>query len=136
MDNSKESAPAAGSVMEDAVIMESFDMFADGGAAIESDMEYSYSESETTGATLDQVDDSLNMPSESYDADDIGMVVTLYGEIPEELVSSGYTVTYYENGVVEYIVPVDVARDIAEKYDNAEVDDTNNGTMAKIIITK
>ena len=68
------------------------------------------------------------------------MVVTLYGEdVPEELINSEYEVKYYENGDIEYLVPISVAKDISLRYENAETEvlDTEiDGMMAKIIITK
>ena len=132
MDNAKESAPAAG--VADAVVMESFDMITDEEAFIEAEIDFSYAED----VTADCADDT-ERANGSYAADDVGMWVTLYGEVPEELISSNYTVTYYENGDVEYIVPISIARDIAEKYDSAEVEVLDmeiESMMAKIIITK
>lgn len=71
---------------------------------------------------------------------DIGMTVTVYStEIPDELLNSEYTVTYYENGDIEYIVPVSFARKLMHMFENAEaevLDCEIDNMSARIIFTK
>ena len=68
------------------------------------------------------------------------MYVTVYGgEIPEKLSESECTVTYYENGDIEYLVPVSFARELIPLFENAEVEVLDyeiDNMMAKIVITK
>ena len=125
-----------------------FDMFFDAGTEKSAPAEPEYAV-DNSFSYSDAADDSVKTESEDM-ADsangsaaqraDVGMVVTLYGtEVPEELLNSEYEVTYLENGNIEYIVPVSVAKDISLRYENAdtEVLDTEiDGMMAKIIITK
>ncbi|MBQ8831459.1 MAG: zf-HC2 domain-containing protein [Oscillospiraceae bacterium] len=137
----------SGSAMNDAASPQE-DMFAGGtGAMPESSVDFSSSDSDgnagdvTTDAAPESDEECHDTSAENkFDRAGVGMVVTLYGvEVPEELEASEYEVTYYENGDVEYIVPVSVARDIAAQYDNAEVEvlDADIEEMnARIIIKK
>lgn len=90
----------------------------------------------------DAADDTAVAEGENANSEkqDIGMYITVYGgEIPKELSESEYTVTYYENGDIEYLVPVSFAQEILPAFDNAEVEqlDTDiSGMMAIIRITK
>ena len=123
-----------------------FDMFFDAGTEESAPAEPEYAVDNSFSYT-DEAEDSLEPESENdkyapnaSQRADVGMVVTLYGtEVPEELLNSEYEVTYLENGNIEYLVPVSVAKDISLRYENAETEilDTEiDGMMAKIIITK
>ena len=123
-----------------------FDMFFDAGTEESAPAEPEYAVDNSFSYT-DEAEDSLEPESENdkyapnaSQRADVGMVVTLYGaEVPEELLNSEYEVKYYENGDIEYLVPISVAKDISLRYENAETEvlDTEiDGMMAKIIITK
>ena len=115
------------------------------GAEPESSVDMSFLDSDMM---TDASDNGEAFPSDSAASESenakheatVGMVVTVYGDkIPEELLNSDYEVTYYENGDIEYLVPVSFAREIISQFDNAEVEelDTDIENMtARIIFTK
>ena len=123
-----------------------FDMFFDAGTEESAPAEPEYAVDNSFSYT-DEAEDSLEPESENdkyapnaSQSADVGMIVTIYGaEVPEELINSEYEAKYYENGDIEYLVPISVAKDISLRYENAETEilDTEiDGMMAKIIITK
>lgn len=107
-------------------------------SAVDNSFSYSDAADDSVKTESEDMADSAN--GSAAQRADVGMVVTLYGtEVPEELLNSEYEVTYLENGNIEYLVPVSVAKDISLRYENAETEvlDTEiDGMMAKIIITK
>lgn len=123
-----------------------FDMFFDVGteesapAEPESAVDNSFSYTDEAEDSLEPESENDKYAPNASQRADVGMVVTLYGtEVPEELLNSEYEVTYLENGNIEYLVPLSVAKDISLRYENAETEilDTEiGGMMAKIIITK
>lgn len=120
------------------------------GAMPESSVDYSYTDSDDadkfTGDTADGsaadpgASDVGNKASTESENVEIGLVVTIYGgEIPNTLLESEYEVVYYENGDIEFIVPVSLAQEIMSECDNAEAEtlDTDIDDMwARIIIKK
>ena len=123
-----------------------FDMFFDAGTEESAPAEPEYAVDNSFSYT-DEAEDSLEPESENdkyapnaSQSADVGMVVTLYGaDVPDALAYSDYSVTYYENGNIEYLVPVSVAREIAGRYDDAEVEELDTdieNMMARIIIKK
>ena len=112
----------------------------------ESSDEYSYTDADdadyvTSTTTESDVTDSAVVEDgkTSVVEKEIGLIVTVYGgEIPEVLLNSDYEAVYFENGDIEYIVPVSVALDIAAEYENVEAEslDTDIVVWARVIITK
>ena len=115
----------------------------------ESSVDYSHTDSDdadsftitTDGSSADPgASDTENKASPESENMEIGLVVTIYGgEIPDVLLESEYEVIYYENGEIEFIVPVSFAREIMSECDNVEAEalDTDIDDMwARIIIKK
>jgi len=75
----------------------------------------------------------------SQETVEIGLVVTVYGgEIPKVLIESDYEAVYYENGDIEYTVPVSLAQEIMSECDSVEAEalDTVIDDMWACIIIK